>query len=63
MRNGSLQPFWVCSVKGLNFKLRACITILYLLFLFPFLLKEMSHRTSDFSKILNTAENLLRELL
>ncbi|KAJ8262811.1 hypothetical protein COCON_G00152680 [Conger conger] len=24
---------------------------------------EMSHRTSDFSKILNTAENLLRELL
>jgi len=25
--------------------------------------KEMSHRTSDFAKILNTAENLMRELL
>lgn len=65
--NGSRQAFWACSVKRLKrntiFKLRSCIVILFHV-IFSFLsTKEMSHRTSDFTKILNTAENLMRELL
>lgn len=56
------------SVKSLKLNTTFKIAFIYqhfvsCSFFFFFPTKEMSHRTADFTKILNTAENLLRELL